>query len=236
MTELTYLQDSYLQEQEAIITEIINEKFLVLNKTIFYAQGGGQPFDLGTITKENQIFNVLSVKKAEGKILHEIDKIGLKTGDKVFCKIDWQRRYTLMRMHSAAHLLSGILYKEGKILISGNQLNTDQSRIDFTLEDFDKEKLQEYFNKANTLIHQGANITISSLKREEALKNPEIVKLAAALPPEIPTLRIVTIEGIDTQADGGTHVHNIQEIKGLILLATENKGKTNRRIYFSLKN
>ena len=235
MTEQTYLNDSSLKELDATILEIVNENFIILDKTIFYAQGGGQPYDTGSIFKGQEEFKVLSVKKQEGKILHEVDRPGLQPNDKIRCRIDWERRYKLMRMHSAAHLLSAIFYKEAHVLITGNQLDLEKSRIDFNLEEFNKEKIQTHFDKANELIQKGAAINVYSLPREEAMKNPEIVKLAGALPPDIAQLRIVEIEGIDIQADGGTHVKNIKEIKGLTLLSAENKGKTNRRVYFCLK-
>ncbi len=235
MIELVYLKDSYLRELETKIVEIINERFIVLDKTVFYAQGGGQPFDTGTIQKENEHFKVLSVKKGEGNVLHEVDRAGLKVNDKVNCKIDWNRRYKLMRMHSAAHLLCSIFFKEANVLITGNQLDLEKSRIDFNLEEFDKEKISKYFEKANSLIEQGAEVKVYSLPREEALKIPNVVKLASALPPEVAELRIVEIVGIDLQADGGTHVKNIKEIKGVDLVLAENKGKNNRRVYFALK-
>ncbi|MFA4887376.1 MAG: alanyl-tRNA editing protein AlaXM [Candidatus Nanoarchaeia archaeon] len=235
MTEQVYLQDSYLKELDATVVEVINARFLVLDKTIFYAQGGGQPFDLGTITFGAETFNVLSVKKVEGKILHEVDKNGIKVGNNVNCKIDWNRRYQLMRMHTAAHLFSSLLYTEAKILVTGNQLDIETSKMDFNLDEINPEKIKEYINKSNELIKKGAAVKVYTLPREEAFKIPGIVKLAGALPPEVAELRIVEIDGIDIEADGGTHVRDIKEIKGIELVSLENKGKGRKRVYFKLQ-
>ena len=141
-----------------------------------------------------------------------------------------------MRMHTAAHLLGAILYEEGKILCTGNQLEEETSKMDFDLTEINEEKIKSYFTKANELITKGAAVKVYSLPREEAFKIPGIVKLAGALPSEVSILRIVEIENIDIEADGGTHVHDIKEIKGLELKSIENKGKNRKRIYFSLKD
>ena len=119
--------------------------------------------------------------------------------------------------------------------ITGNQLGVDKSRIDFNLEDFDRKLINKYIDTANEESSKGIPVETFSLQREEAMKIPDIVKLAGALPPNIKTLRIVKIGSLDTQADGGTHVKNTIEIGKIELLKLENKGKNNRRAYFTIK-
>lgn len=235
MTEAIYMNDSYLKEFEATVKSVKDEKFIVLDKTAFYPNGGGQPFDTGKlIGPDGAEYNVVFVGKFNGEISHEIDRSGLKEGDKVKGVINWERRYAHMRYHTTAHIISAVLHKETGAKISGNQIYEDKLRIDFDLENFDKDALQNYVDKANNEIKKNVDVEVSYLKREEAMKIPGIVKLAGALPPSIDTLRIVKIGDIDMQADGGTHVKNTSEIGTLELVKTQNKGKNNRRIYVKL--
>ena len=139
-----------------------------------------------------------------------------------------------MRMHTSAHLLSSIFLKETGALITGNQIEPEKSRIDFSLENFDRDKMLEHCNKANEAIATNPRVKTYFMKREEALKIPAIIKLAEAAPPNVPELRIVEIEGIDTQADGGPHVRSLGEIGRVEPLKFENKGKSNRRLYFTI--
>ena len=207
---------------------------MTLDQTIFYAKGGGQPHDTGKIVKINEVFNVVYVGKFSGEISHEVDKVGLQPGDSVRCILNWERRYKLMRSHTAAHVLAALLNKGTGALITGNQLEEDHVRFDFSLEKFDKALLEEYLAKANELFGTDVDVKWYELPREEAMKIPGVVKMADAFPPDLPVLRIVEIVGVDRQADGGTHVRNLREIGKVELVKTENKGKNNRRIYFKL--
>jgi len=233
---MQYQEDSYLREFESTVDEVNNEKYIVLNDTIFYPNTGGQPCDTGSMIKEGEEYKVVFVGKFDGKVSHEVDKLGLKAGDQVKCIIDWERRYTLMKYHTAAHVLSKIIFKEAGAITSGNQLGVDGSRIDFTLEKFDKDKVQDWIDKTNEILEKKIPVKIEQMPREDALKIPDFIRTKANLLQDIPILRIVNIEGFDMQACGGTHVKNLGEIGRIELIKTENKGKDNRRIYFKLKN
>jgi len=233
MTKKLYWEDSYMTEFEAEVISVEND-FVELDSTAFFATGGGGPNDTGKLIANGNDFIVSDVSKSGDKILHKIDKEGLKSGDKVKGIIDWDRRYRLMKMHTASHLLSSIIHNEIGTLISGGNLDLEKSRIDFNLEDFDREKFTAYVKNANELIKQGAQVKSYFMKREEAMKIPGIIKLLEALPPDVDNLRIVEIEGIDIQADGGNHVKNLNELGGIEIVKLENKGKTNRRMYFTL--
>jgi Ser-tRNA(Ala) deacylase AlaX len=234
MTKSLFLVDSYLKESPATIVSVKDGKYVILDQTIFYAKGGGQPNDTGKIIRGSDVFNVVYVGKFSGEISHEVDREGLKAGDNVSCVLNWERRYKLMRSHTAAHALTALLNKGTGALITGNQLEEDHVRFDFSLEKFDKALLEEYLAKANKLFATDVAVSWYELPREEALKIPGIIKMAEAFPPDLPVLRIVEIVGVDRQADGGTHVRNLREIGRVELIKTENKGKNNRRIYFRL--
>jgi len=230
-----YMDNSYLREFSATVTEI-NGNAITLDKTAFYPAGGGQPNDLGSIIKGENIFDVINVTKDSRQILHHLSSAdGLSVGDTVNCIIDWDRRYKLMRMHTAAHIVDAVLYKEANALATGNQLGTDKSRIDFSLETIDRDQINRFINMANDVVKQALDVKIYYLKREDALKIPGVVKLAKVMPPDVEELRIVEIPGIDLQADGGTQVKNTAEIGEIVLLSIENRGKNNRRIYYTLK-
>ena len=234
MGSTLYLEDSYMKECEATVQSVKDGKYITLDKEIFYPKGGGQPWDTGKIVKDGEEYNVIFVGKFDGKISHEVDKEGVKEGDKVKCILNWERRYKLMKSHTSAHILASVMNKELGVLITGNQLGEDKTRFDFNMENFERDKMEECVKKTNEILKQDIPLKIYTLPREEAMKIPGVVKLAAALPPAIKELRIVEMGDVDIQADGGTHVNNVNECGQIELLKLENKGKNNRRIYFKL--
>jgi len=235
MSKALYLQDSCLKEFQAVVREVNQGKFIVLDQTAFYPNSGGQPHDTGTICRDKKEFKVVYVGKFSGQISHEVSEEGLQPGDSVTCRLDWDRRHMLMRMHTAAHILSAIIFKETQALITGNQLGLEKSRIDFSLESFDREKLEGYIQKANDYVSQDLEVKAFTISREEAEKDPGLVKLSKGLPPGIREIRIVEISGLDKQPDGGTHVKSLKEIGKINFLKAENKGKSMRRLYFTIK-
>lgn len=233
MTDLLYLKDSYLQDFQATVTKA-EGKIIMLDRTAFYPEGGGQPDDRGKLVCNGENYQILMVKKLGGEIVHELDKTGLKAGDKVFGYIDWPRRYHLMKMHTASHVLSAVINKETNSLITGNQLNVDKSRVDFSGPEV-KDRLKEFEQKTNEILAQGIMVETKFLLYAEAMKIPSVVKLANVLPPNIPELRIVAIGDVDIQADGGTQVKNTKECGQIEITEFENKGKDRKRLYFILK-
>jgi len=231
-----YFRDSYKKEFETEIKEV-NENKVILNSTYFYPSSGGQPNDTGKMIRiqDSKEFKVVDIKKENNAIIHILDSSGLSKGDKVKCIIDWDRRYKLMKMHTAAHIISAIIHKKTEATITGNQLDTEKSRIDFSLDNFSKEEIQEYIKEANEEIKKDHKITIRTISKKEAEKIKNLSKLAKGLPPNLKEIRIVKIGNIDEQADGGTHINSTSEIGEVKLLSVENKGKSNRRLYFSLE-
>jgi Ser-tRNA(Ala) deacylase AlaX len=234
MTKALYLKDSYLRECNARVASVKDGRYIVLDQTIFYPKGGGQPWDTGKIVKSDESYRVVYVGKFFGEISHEVDRVGLREGDKVHCTLDWERRYKLMRSHTAAHTLAALLCKETGALITGNQLEEDKIRFDFGLEEYSQDLLRKYIDRTNELLGKDIPVKWYEMTKEEATKIPNISKMAKASFPDLPKLRIVEIVGIDKQCDGGTHVKNLKEVGKIELLKTENKGKDNRRVYFRL--
>jgi misacylated tRNA(Ala) deacylase len=233
-----YMKDSYLKEFEATVSKVTDGKFVVLDQTAFYPNSGGQPYDTGKLTRisDGAVFSVVYVGKFGGDISHEVTSGGaeIKEGDVVRCEVDWERRYRLMRYHTAAHIISGLIHEKTGAMITGNQLDLGKSRIDFSLEDYDPSQFGGFIKEASDRAAAGAEVTATFISREDAEKEETLSKLAKGLPPGIKEIRIVEIQGIDRQADGGTHVKNTKEIGAIELIKCENKGKNNRRVYFRL--
>ena len=234
MTELLYFSDSYLKEFDAMVTAVDGTN-IILDQTAFYATGGGQPNDTGKLVCNGKESAVIDVKKSEHGPVHVIDQQGLKAGDKVHGILDWDRRYRFMRMHSAAHVLSAAVNKLTGALVTGKQLDLPQSKIDFALEQFDKGKIQQFADEANKMIAVGAVVKTSFMKREDVLKTPGMIRLAERMPPNVPELRIVEMVGVDIQPCGGTHLKDIKEIGTIKVLKADNRGKTNRRMYYTVE-
>ncbi len=221
----------YLKEFDGRV-ESAEVNRLRLDQTAFNPRGGGLVSDIGTISG----FKILEVVKEEEEIFHLLEApAALAPGDSVHGVLDWERRYRIMRMHTAAHILSSVVNGETGALITGNQISPDESRVDFNLEEFDRERLSYYIEKVNGVVGRALEVKTFFMKREEALATPGFVKLANAMPPTLDLLRIVQIGDVDTQADGGVHVGNTREIGKVSGLRAENKGKSNRRLYFTVE-
>jgi len=236
MQTLLYLDDSYMKEWDAKVGSVDRGKYIVLDRTAFFPKGGGLPSDMGWLSRraDGKKFRVVFAGKFSGLVSHEVDQEGLAPGDMVSCGLDWDRRYRLMRIHTACHILCSVFYRNANALVTGNQLDVGQSRIDFDMQAFEKSAVERYIAEANSIFAKGVEVKAYYMDREEALKTPEMVKLKNALPPDVPRLRIVEIPGIDTQADGGPHVANTKEIGSIRLVGMANKGKENRRVYIEL--
>ena len=229
-----YLDDGYIWSFSAGVTQALENK-AILNKTAFYPQSGGQPSDTGILEHGSEIFQVVGAEKAEDEIVHILDRPGLKPGDMVSGKIDGDRRYRFMRSHTACHILTAVIFQETGAKITGNQIEQSRSRVDFSLESFDKSRMMEYVEKANQIVSDRRPVSTRIIPREEALAMPDLLRLAMAVP-DRDMIRVVEIEGIDRQACGGTHVKNTAEVGRIKMIKAENKGKANRRIYFSLED
>lgn len=237
MAEALYMDDSYLKEFDAKVKSA-NGKYVVLDRTAFFPNGGGVEFDTGVLKRKSdgKEFKVVFTGKFNGDISHETDSEGLAENDEVHGAVDWERRYRLMRYHTAAHVLSGVFNREFNLMMTGNQLTTEKGRIDMNMEILDLELIKKGFERANELISQDLPVSVYYKSMEEAKKDPTLFKLAIGFPHDIDTLRIVDIKEFDAQADGGCHVRSLKEIGKIAFQEAINKGKQNRRIYFTVED
>lgn len=233
-TRPLYLYDSYLKEFEARI-ELVTGNQILLDQTAFHPLTGGVAYDMGYLAKRNMKYKVVKVEinKETKDIIHTLEeKADLNQGGLVKGILDWERRYKLMRLHTAAHLIAAIMYKDYNALVTGGQVDYKYAKLDFNLQRTDREIFEAAVEKANEEASKDVSLRIYFLTRKETLRIPGIVKLAERMPPQEKELRIVEIPSIDVQADGGPHVKNTKEIGKIHLLKIENKGKNKRRIYF----
>jgi misacylated tRNA(Ala) deacylase len=236
-TKLVYQYDSYIKEYESTITRVLGD-LVFLDETIFHPRSGGVEYDKGFLIVNGERVEVVEVfiDKETSEVAHRVSKsITAKPGTRVKMVLEWGRRYRLMRLHTAAHIISAIMYSEFNALVSGGNINPEYAYDDYTIEKLDKETLVKVIEKANEVVGRDLEVKIYWLPREEALRIPGVVKLAERMPPEVKELRIVEIPGVDVQADGGPHVRRTSEIGEIVFLKAENKGKNKKRIYFTVK-
>jgi Ser-tRNA(Ala) deacylase AlaX len=235
MTKQLFLEDSYATECEATIREIDGEK-VVLDQTVFYPTGGGQEHDTGVLQQGERSFEVYQVKKENGKIVHFVkDAAELRLG-RVNARINWDRRYGLMRHHSLLHVLGSVVYKKYGALCTGNQIYQERARIDFNeLRELSKEELEDIVGETNKILKEGHPISSRYVSRGEAESIPGLIKtVVSLLPSSITEVRLVTIGSIDEQACGGTHVKNTAEIGQMVIHEVKSKGKNNKRFEVSI--
>ncbi len=235
MTELLCLTDSYLREFEATIMEVEGNR-VVLDRTAFYPQGGGQPSDVGVLLDDQgQIYRVLKVSK-KGKVFHKLDREPPPAGTRVYGEIDWEHRYRLMRTHTALHILCGVIFRDYGASVTGGNMEPLRARMDFELEHMSADFAQEVKEKINREVEAGRPVKVSVLPREEAFQIPDLIRTKINLLPEgIKEVRVVEIEGLDMQADGGTHVANTKEVGHIRVVGHESKGRINKRLRIALE-
>ncbi|QZY57198.1 alanyl-tRNA editing protein [Crassaminicella profunda] len=237
MSELIFQKDSYVKEFDCTIIDIDEaENAVVLDKTAFFPGGGGQLCDKGILIGD-ATYPVKKVKKKGEKIYHYIDGALPKIKESCKGKLDWEYRYKLMRTHTAMHILCGVVWRDYKAQVTGGNMDPLKGRMDFEFENFDKALIQEIEEKVNKEVGNKRNIKVNILKREEAFKIPDLIRTKINLLPEgINEIRTIEIEGLDLQADGGTHVNNTSEVGKMKIVNYKSKGKINKRIYVELED
>jgi misacylated tRNA(Ala) deacylase len=239
MTELLYQADSYLRTFEATVSAVDADNHgLILDRTAFYPGGGGQPPDFGTLSVEGETFVVKRAKKIGGQIVHLVDGPNLPgAGASVTGEIDWERRYQLMRTHTAMHILCGVIWRDYGASVTGGDMEPLKGRMDFEFETMRKELVQEIEEKINQEVANARDVGVKILPREEAFQIPDLIRTKINLLPEgITQVRVVEIAGLDIQADGGTHVRNTSEVGHIRVADYKSKGRINKRIYVEVES
>jgi len=226
VAELLFQTDAYLREFDARVTRVEGSA-VYLDRTAFYPTGGGQPHDLGTLAD----VPVVEVRKEGDDVRHVLDGSAPPTGAEVHGVIDWERRYQLMRTHTALHILCGVIWRDFGAQVTGGNMEPLKARMDFELESMSGEFGEQIEALANKEIAAARPVSVRILPREEAFRIPDLIRTKINLLPEgISQIRVVDIEGLDLQADGGTHVANTSEVGRIAVVGHESKGRSNKRL------
>ncbi len=236
MTELLFQTDAYVKEFEAVVTAQVDGG-VVLDRTAFYPGGGGQPCDFGVLQAGDQTWAVKKVKKVAGQVVHFIDGELPALETAVTGTLDWERRYQLMRTHTAMHVLCGVVWRDYGASVTGGNMDPLKGRMDFEFETMRQELVAEIEKAVNEEVAAGRDVRVKILPREEAFQIPDLIRTKINLLPEgIIEVRTVELVGLDLQADGGTHVNNTSEVGTMKIVNYKSKGKINKRIYVELES
>jgi misacylated tRNA(Ala) deacylase len=236
--------DAYARSTIGRVTEVAAERpvTVILDDTVFYPGGGGQPADSGSIRRpsDGAFWVVRAARKAGGEIVHELDVDPNRApvpevGDEVEAEIDWERRHLLMRTHTALHVLCGVVWRDWGAQVTGGNMEPGSGRMDFEFERLNADLVGEIEARVNRELAAEREIRVAILPRETAFAIPDLIRTKInLLPPGIEEVRTVEIVGLDLQADGGTHVANTREVGSIRVTGYESKGRINKRIRIEL--
>lgn len=240
MTEDLYSYDAYLRTCDATVVDVRDDG-VVLDRTVFYPRGGGQPGDSGVLRWDGGECRVTDTSKSrvDGEVQHAVDPStpAPPPGSAVTAEIDWDRRYRHMRTHTALHAMSGVVFTDfGAKVTGGNMDSGGVARMDFELDGISQEFGRDVEERLNARLAEDVPVHVHFLPRDEALGDPDLIRTKVSLIPEsVDPIRVIDIAGIDKQADGGTHVASSGEVGRVRVVKTESKGKANKRIRIQLE-
>ena len=235
MTEALYHTDAYLKEFDAAVVAVDGNQ-VALDRTAFYPGGGGQPNDIGWLSAGDQTWVVTKVSKQGADVWHAVEGAPPAIGTRVQGKIDWDRRYRLMRTHTAMHILCGVIFRDYGASVTGGNMEPLKGRMDFEFETMRQEFVKQIEEKINVEIAKARPTRVKILPRDEAFQIPDLIRTKINLLPEgITEIRTIEIEGLDLQADGGTHVANTSEVGHIRVTDYKSKGKINKRIEVAIE-
>jgi misacylated tRNA(Ala) deacylase len=229
-TDLMYLDDAYLRSARSAVTAVDGVR-VVLDRTVFYPTGGGQPHDTGTLRWDGGEARVVEVRKQGHDVWHTLEGAVPAVGAEVEGTIDWDRRHRLMRTHTALHVLCGVIWNEWGVPVTGGNMEPLSARMDFELDPTPEGFGPRVEELVAAEIAADRPIEVSSIPRAEAVLDEALIRTKVSLVPEsVREIRVVDIVGLDKQADGGTHVRTTGEVGGVRVVKTESKGKGNKRV------
>jgi misacylated tRNA(Ala) deacylase len=236
MTQRLYSTDQYARETDATIVDVDpDDGRVLLDRTVFYPGGGGQPHDVGELVLGDDRLSVVRVAADDRGVWHWLEGGLPPTGTSVRGEVDWERRYRLMRTHTAMHALCGVVWERFQSPVTGGNMEPGLGRLDFELPDWDPEAKAPLEEELNAQLAAARDVRIAFLPREEADQDPSLIRTKVSLlPPTLREVRVVDIVGLDRQADGGTHVASTGEVGQVRIAKIESKGKGFRRIRLAL--
>ncbi len=238
-TEPYFQKDAYRKVFDATVLAVEGQD-VALDATAFYPGGGGQPHDFGFLQAGDESWPVVSLRRQDDLIWHTIEsrEFGnpLAARMRVQGVLDWERRYALMRTHTALHVLCGVVWRDYGAKVTGGNMQPLQGRLDFEFENLQRELVDEIEAKINAEVAAAHPVRVAFLPRAEADLHPDLIRTKInLLPPGITVVRIVEIVGLDVQADGGTHVANTQEVGPIRISDYKSKGRLNKRLELTLE-
>jgi misacylated tRNA(Ala) deacylase len=236
MTERIYSVDSYAREMAAeVVATDVDDGRVLLDRTVFYPGGGGQPVDVGELAIGDDRLQVVRVKQDSDGVWHWLEGGLPKVGTKVIGRIDWDRRYRLMRTHTSMHALCGVIWERFRSPVTGGNMEPGHGRLDFEIPNWDASHRDPVEQALNEAIARHLPVEVSFMDREEADLEPSLIRTKVNLiPPSVRRIRVIDIVGLDRQADGGTHVANTTEVGTVRIVNAVNKGRINRRLEIAL--
>jgi misacylated tRNA(Ala) deacylase len=213
---------------------------VVLDRTVFYPGGGGQPADRGVLLRavDGRSWMVRTARKVDGEIAHELEPSDMDppaVGDELEVDLDWARRLALMRTHTALHALCGVVWRDHGALVTGGNMEPGSGRMDFEFETMSGHLVDSIEATVNAELAREREVRVNVLPRAEAFEIPDLTRTKVnLLPPGIEQIRTIEIVGLDLQADGGTHVANTREVGQIRVTGYESKGRINKRIRIEL--
>jgi misacylated tRNA(Ala) deacylase len=234
VTDELFATDAYARTCQANVMDAGSDG-LVLDRTVFYAQSGGQPGDTGWLMWAGGKARVIDTVKSQGTLRHMIEGDPPPIRTQVTAEIDWDRRHILMRTHTALHALSGIVWRDYGAKVTGGSMDLGVARMDFELHSMSAEFGRAVEGKLNEALAEDRPVHISFVPRDEALVDADLIRTKVNLIPEhVDPIRVIDIEGVDKQADGGTHVRSTAEVGRVRVVKTESKGKDFKRMRIEL--
>ena len=238
MTKLLYQTESYIKQFDALVSAIdLENRAVLLDQSAFYPGGGGQPYDIGTLKMDGALWQVERARKSAEGLWHYLagDSPLPAVGTVLTGEIDWDRRYQLMRTHTAMHILCGVVFRDFGAQVTGGDMEPLKGRMDFEFENMTKELVAVIEEAVNREVAAAREVKVKILPREEAFQIPDLIRTKINLLPEgIAEIRTIELVGLDLQADGGTHVRNTIEVGEMRIVDYKSKGKINKRIYVEL--
>jgi misacylated tRNA(Ala) deacylase len=236
MTEKIYSTDAYARDMEAqVVRTNVDDNRVLLDRTVFYPGGGGQPADVGELWVGDDRLHVVRVTTDRDGVWHWLDEDLPAAGTQLRGYLDWDRRYGMMRTHTAMHAMCGVIWRRYQVPVTGGNMHAGEGRLDFELPDWNSDDKPAVEAELNAELASRLRVEVSFLPRDEADQDPSLIRTKVSLlPTGLRIVRVIDIVGLDRQADGGTHVDSTGEVGTIRLATVKSKGRGFRRFRFTL--